>query len=136
MGSRYVIWWCLTHRYQHLGGTWHFNLQGYKERALVPWRGGQQVPPKFLGLSTRPHGVTSCDIILNKLKSPLHITYLGLIYSSNRVVELHINFLKSHAVSFSLHKTHGDMFLLWTCPTLRIYSCCVFRCHINRRIWV
>jgi len=27
MGSWYVMWWCLTHRYQHLDGTWHFHLQ-------------------------------------------------------------------------------------------------------------
>ena len=47
--------------------------------------------------------------------------------------ELRIEFLKRYAVSFSLHKTHGDV------PTLnlsRIYRCCVFRCHINRRICV
>jgi len=28
MGSWYVMQWCLTHRYQHLRGTWHFHLQG------------------------------------------------------------------------------------------------------------
>jgi len=36
MGSLYVMRWCLTHRYQHLGGTWHFHLQALKERILVP----------------------------------------------------------------------------------------------------
>jgi len=28
MDSWYVMWWCLTHRYQHRDGTWHFHLQG------------------------------------------------------------------------------------------------------------
>ena len=27
MGSWYVMWWCLTHRYQHPGGTRHFHHQ-------------------------------------------------------------------------------------------------------------
>jgi len=27
MGSWYVMQWC-PHRYQHIGGTWHFHLQG------------------------------------------------------------------------------------------------------------
>jgi len=76
---------------------------------LIPLRGGHLVPPNCLGLSTKPHGVTSCDFILNKLKSPLHITCLGLIYMSTRVIKLHTEFLKRYAVSFSLHKTHGDV---------------------------
>jgi len=67
MGSWYVMWWCLTHRYQHLDGTWDFHLQGLKERTLASWRGGQPLPPICLGLSTKPHGVTSHDFILNKL---------------------------------------------------------------------
>ena len=132
MGSWYVRWWCLTHRYQHLGGTWHFHLQGYKERTLVPWRGQQQVPPNCLGLPTKPHAVTSRDSILNKLKSPLHITCLGLIYMSISFVELSIKFLKRYAVSFSLHKTNDVAPLNLSI----IYSCCVFMCHINRTIWV
>jgi len=28
---------------------------------------------------------------------------------STRVVELHIDFLKRYAASYSLHKTHGDV---------------------------
>jgi hypothetical protein len=59
--------------------------------------------------STKPHGVTSRDFILNKLKSPLHITCLGLIYLRARFIKLHLKFLKRYAVSFPLHKTHGDV---------------------------
>jgi len=47
-------------------------------------------------------------IILNKLKSPLHITCLGLTYMTTRVVKLHNEFLKRYA-EVSLHKTHGDV---------------------------
>ena len=28
MGSWYVTWWCLTHRYQHLGGNLAFTFSG------------------------------------------------------------------------------------------------------------
>ena len=40
--------------------------------------------------------------------------------------------------SFSPHRTHCDVPPppLWTCAAIRVYSCCVFRCHINRRIRV
>jgi len=31
---------------------------------------------------------------------------------------------------------HMGMAPLWTCPALRTYSCCVFRCHTNRRICI
>jgi len=70
--------------------------------------GGQQVPPNYLGLCTKPHRVQSRDFILNKLKSPLLITCLGLIYTGTRVVKLHIKFFKTYA-QVSLHKTHGDV---------------------------
>ena len=43
---------------------------------------------------TKPHGVTFCNFILNKLKYPLHITHLGLVYMRTRVIELRIQFLK------------------------------------------
>jgi len=81
-----------------------------------PEEGGQPVPPICLGLFTKPHGVTFCDFILNKLKSPLHITCLGLTHLRARVIELHIEFLKRYAVNFSLHKTHGDV------PPLNLFS--------------
>jgi len=104
-----------------------------RKELLYPEEGGQQVLPDCLSLSTKPHGVTSRDFILNKLQSPLRITCLGLIYMSTRVVELHTEFLKRYAVSFSLHKTHCDVAPL---NLSRIYSCCVSMCHIHRRIWV
>ena len=110
MGSLYTLQWCLTHRYQHLGGTWHIPssvLEGKNSRTLK--RGVQQVPPNCFGLSTKPHGVTSYDFTLNKLKPPLHIICLGLIYMSTRVSELRIKFLKRYTVNFSLHKTRGDV---------------------------
>jgi len=47
------------------------GLQGKNSHTL---KRGQHVPPNYLGLSTLHHGVTSRDFILNKLKSPLHIT--------------------------------------------------------------
>ena len=47
-----------------------------------------------LGLSTKPHGDTSRDFILNQLKSPLHITCLDLIYMSTRAIQLCVKFLK------------------------------------------
>ena len=128
------------------GGVWHIGTNILVEPGIsifrvrrrelsYPEEGGQQVPPNCLGLSTKPHGVTCHDFILNKLKSPLHITCLGLIYMSTRLVELHTEFPERYAVSFSLHK-HMVMSALWTCLALRIYSCCVFRCHFNSRIWV
>jgi len=82
------------------------ELEGKNSHTL---KRGQKVPPHCLGLSTKPHSVTPRDFIVKKLKSPLHITCLGLIYVSTGVVELHIKFLKRYAISFSLHKTHGDV---------------------------
>ena len=35
--------------------------------------------------------------------------FKGLIYMNTRVIKLRIEFLKRYAVSFSLHKTHGDV---------------------------
>ena len=73
--------------------------------------------------------------ILSQLKSPSHITCLGLIHMSTGIIELHYEFFKRYAVSFSLHKTHGNVPPFGNVQHW-IYSCCVFRCHINRRIWV
>jgi hypothetical protein len=57
MGSWYVMWWCLTHMYQHLGGTWPSSeLEGKNFHTL---KRGQKVPAHCLGLSTKPHGVIS-----------------------------------------------------------------------------
>ena len=114
------MWWGLTHRYRRLGGTWHFHLQGWKERTFISWRGGQQVPPNCLGLSTKPHGVTFHDFILNKLQSPLHITFLGLIYMSTRVFKLHIKFLKRYTVQF--HPSQNT----WQCPPSEPVQHCEF----------
>jgi len=80
-----------------------------KKELSYPEEGGQQVPPNCLDLSIKPHRVTSHDFILNKLKPPLHITCLGLIYLRARVIELCYNSSKKYTVSFSLHKTHGDV---------------------------
>jgi len=80
-----------------------------RKELSYPQEGGSRLPPHCLGLSTKPHGITTHDFILNKLKSPLHITCLGLIYMSTRVVELRYEFLKRYAGSFSLHKTHGGV---------------------------
>jgi hypothetical protein len=104
MGSWYVMWWRLTHRYQQLGGTWHFHLQGYGERTHTLKRELAGSSKLYLMES---HPVT----ILNKLKSPLHITCLGLIYMSTRVIKLHTEFLERYAVSFSPQNT-------WSCPNL------------------
>ena len=124
---------CVWHRYHRWNPAFPSSgLEGKNSRTL---KRGAAGPPNYLGLSTKPHGVTSHDFILNKLKSPLHITCLGLIYMSTRIIELRIKFLKRYAESSSIHRTHGDV-PLWTCPAMRIYSCCVFRCHINRRMWV
>ena len=75
------------------------GLEG--KNSCILKRGGHQVPPNCLGLSTKHHGITSRDFILNKLKSPLQITCLGFIYMSTRVAELRIEFLK-YALSFVL----------------------------------
>jgi len=115
------------------GGVWHRGTNILVEPGIsifrvrrkelsYPEEGGQQVPPNCLSLSTKPHGVRSRDFILNKLKSPLHITCLGLIYMSTRVVKLRTEFLKRYAVSFSLHKTYGDV-PLWTCPEILAVAC-------------
>jgi len=53
------------------------ELQG-KNSCTLKW--GQKVPTHCLGLSTKPYGVTSREFILNKLKSPLNTTCLGLMY--------------------------------------------------------
>jgi len=60
MGSWYVMWWCVT-----LMPTSWWNpvfpssgLEGKKSHTL---RTGAAGPPNCLGLSTKPHGVTSCD---------------------------------------------------------------------------
>jgi len=106
-----------------------------RKEVLYPEEGGSrflQIVWVYLPNLMESHPIT---LFSTNWKSTLHITCLGLIYMSTRVVELHIEFLERYAVSFSLHKTHGDV-PLWTCSALRIYSCCVFRCHINRRIWV
>ena len=119
IGSLYVMQWCLAHRYQHLGGTWHFHLQGWKERTHEPWRGVWQVPPNCLSLSTKPHGVISRDFILNKPKSPLQITCLGLMYMSTRVVELNCVSNSSQDMQYVSHFTKQMvMSPLWNCPEL------------------
>ena len=88
-------------------GIFIFRLR--RKELLYPQKGGSRFPPNCLGLPTKPHGITTHDFILNKLKSPLHITCLGLICMSTRVVKLRYEFLKRYAVSISLHKTHGDV---------------------------
>jgi len=83
-------------QYQHLGETWHFPSSGLegKNSCTLKRGGGQQIPSNYLGLSTKPYGVTSREFIPNKMKSPLHITCVGLRYMSTRVSELCIKFLK------------------------------------------
>ena len=58
-----------------------------------------------------PNLMESYPVILfpTNLKSPLHITCLGLIYMSTRVIKLLIEFLKRYAVILPNHKTHGDV---------------------------
>jgi len=81
MGSWYVMQWCLTMVELDISIV---RSEGKNSRTL---KRGQQVPPNCLCLTTKPHGVTSHDFNLNKLKSRLHITCVGLIYMSTRVIE-------------------------------------------------
>ena len=77
------------------------GLEGKKSCILKRGAAGSS---KLLGLSTKPHGVTS-RYFLNELWSPLHITCIGLIYMSTRVVELYIEFFERNAISFTSQNT-------------------------------
>ena len=94
------------------GGVWHIGTNILVEPGIsifrvrrrelsYPEEGGQQVPPNCLGLSTKPHGVTSCDFILNILKSPI-ITY--------------------HMPRFNIHEHQGH----WTAHQIPLKICSKF----------
>jgi len=75
-----------------------FRVRG-KELAY-PEEGGSrflQIIWVYLPNLMESHPVT----LFSTNKSPLHITCLGLIYKSTRVVELRIEFLEMYAVSFT-----------------------------------
>jgi len=137
MGSWYVMWWCLTHRYQHFGGTWHFHLQSWKERTLIPWSGraaGSSKLFRFIYHTSRSH-----ILWLYSEQTEVPITY----HMAKFNIHEHQGHWTAHEISqkicsFSPHRTHCDVPPppLWTCAAIRVYSCCVFRCHINRRIRV
>jgi len=122
------MWWCLTHSYQQLGGTWHFHLQGYRERT-------HNLKSEAAGSSKLCGSIyqTSWSHIpwLYSQQTEVLITY----HMPRFNIHEHQGRRTAHWIPRKIcHKFHSTKHMVmspfWTCPAVRIYGCCVFRCHI------